>query len=118
MVLFFFVLIEIPPLPLLQHLCRPHQMKIRVMDGGGGRSHVMAGGKNATENAVNREKEVELLVADLREVLGVKLDRGLPGRWRMPLTKQLFIPRTSRLKRRERSRRRCRRGGARCSCRR
>ena len=39
----------------------------------------MAGGKSAAENAANGEEEVELLVADLEEVLGVELDRGVAG---------------------------------------
>ena len=31
----------------------------------------------ATENAANREQEVEFLVADLEKVLGVEFDRGI-----------------------------------------
>lgn len=39
----------------------------------------MAGSESAAENAANREEEVELLVADLEEVLGIELDGGIAG---------------------------------------
>ena len=40
---------------------------------------VVAGGDGAGEDAAEGEEEVELLVADLEEVLGVELDGGVAG---------------------------------------
>ena len=45
----------------------------------GGWGGVMSGARGAAEDAADRQEEIELLVADLKEVLGVEFDRRVSG---------------------------------------
>ena len=51
-----------------------------------------------TQDAANGHEKIELLVPNLEEILGIKLDRGLPRRWWTPSIRQPFLSRTSRAK--------------------